>query len=297
MSLIILTQNKSKSNYILTIIFDFNLIFTIFRKKIIQSSMNDGYIAVLDSGIGGLNVLKELVSSLPCERFLYFGDNKNAPYGNKSLYQLERITAKNIDYIKQYNIKALVLGCNTLSVNLMHFIKDYSRLPVFGTYPPVEEYCMKNDKVLLLATEMTARNYSPQKNLHVVGLKKLVKDIENNVFDKSKINIKDNLAYSSGYFVDKKSYYDTVILGCTHYEFLKNEFFNHFCPRKCVSGTNNTVKMICNYFNIQKKSVNHRGKKVLFIGEDAVLNKKVWVYGGQSCIKLVKKIQNNSKKF
>ena len=64
--------------------------------------MNDGYIAILDSGIGGVSVLLELIKLLPNERYLYFGDNHNAPYGNKSLSQLLRITEKNIDYIKQY---------------------------------------------------------------------------------------------------------------------------------------------------------------------------------------------------
>ena len=76
--------------------------------------MNDGYIAILDSGIGGISVLLELIKLLPNERYLYFGDNHNAPYGNKSLSQLLRITEKNIDYIKQYKIKALIFACNTL---------------------------------------------------------------------------------------------------------------------------------------------------------------------------------------
>ena len=100
--------------------------------------MTDSFVAVLDSGIGGISLLKSLARALPEKRFLYFGDNSNAPYGNKTKEELFKLTAQNIDYIKQYNIDALVLGCNTLSVNLIDEIKNYSKLPVFGVFPPIE---------------------------------------------------------------------------------------------------------------------------------------------------------------
>ena len=59
--------------------------------------MNDNYIAVIDSGVGGLSVLSELVKSAPNNNYIYFGDNSNAPYGNKSERQLKEITIKNLD--------------------------------------------------------------------------------------------------------------------------------------------------------------------------------------------------------
>ena len=86
--------------------------------------MHNGFIALLDSGIGGISVLKELVNRFPNESFLYFGDNLNAPYGNRNKYDMLSLVMKNIDEIKRYPLKAIVLACNTLSVNLIAEIKD-----------------------------------------------------------------------------------------------------------------------------------------------------------------------------
>ena len=108
--------------------------------------MDNRFIAVLDSGVGGLSVLCALQKKFPFERFLYFGDNGNAPYGSRSIRNLLSITIKNIDYIKSYGLKAIVVACNTLSVNIIYNIREYSNLPVFGIFPPVERCVAENKK-------------------------------------------------------------------------------------------------------------------------------------------------------
>lgn len=244
--------------------------------------MKEGYVAVLDSGVGGLSVLKELIKVIPNGKFLYFGDNLNAPYGNKSISELKYITIKNLDYIKQYNICALVIGCNTLSLNLLPFISDYINLPTFGVFPPVEKFLVKGEKVLLLSTISSAKKYLPSKNFHVVGLKNLVSDIESNLFDLKNVNIEKNLILSSGKFCDEKGYYDRVILGCTHYEFVKNQILNHFCPRNYGSGAKLTADNLKKYFKKTKSLENHKRFELLFIGENAKFNEKFWVLSGQN---------------
>ena len=154
--------------------------------------MSDQFIAVLDSGIGGVSVLKELVKKLPDKNFLYFGDNNNAPYGNKSVRRLFELTKKNLDYIKHYNIIALILGCNTLSVNLISEIANYCGLPTFGVFPPVEKFMMKKEKTLLLSTCATAEKFRGVKGVDVLGLKNLVKDIEYNALCLDKVDFKIN---------------------------------------------------------------------------------------------------------
>ena len=247
--------------------------------------MNNGYIAVFDSGIGGLSVLKELIRELPNEKFLYLGDNQNAPYGNKGISELKKLTAKNLDYLKQYNIKALVIACNTLSVNLLTFIKDYSGLETFGIFPPVEKYLLSGEKVLLLATNRTAKNFTPAKNFHVLGLNNLVSDIEKNLQNLQLVNIEENLSNSVGEFVDKKRYYDRVILGCTHYEFIKNKIIDHFCPQNVSSGAIFTVNCVKKFLEINKSLVNHSRFELNFIGENAKLNQNFWVFSGQKGLK------------
>ncbi len=248
--------------------------------------MNRAYIAVLDSGVGGLSVLTELIKKFPNRQFLYLGDNGNAPYGRKSRRELLSLAIKNVNVLKEYNVEAIVLGCNTLSVNLISDIKDYSGLPVFGVFPPVEKYLSEGKKVLLLATERTAEKYRGVKNLHTVGLKNLVKDIENNLFNLSAVNFEKNLLESVGEFVDKKGYYDTVILGCTHYVFLKNKISDHFCPKNLTSGNIFAVEKLKKYLLNKKSLVNYSGFELKFVGKWAKTNEKFYVLGGQNALKI-----------
>ncbi len=247
--------------------------------------MKNGYIALLDSGIGGISLLLELEKILPNENYLYLGDNYNAPYGNKTIAQLRDITLKNIDLIKKYDVKVLVVACNTLSVNLLSDIRDYSGLITFGVFPPVEKICMQNKRSLLLATERTAENYKGLKNLTSVGLKTLAIDIERNKFNLSSLSMSDVLNKTNCSFINKPCYYDTVILGCTHYFFIKNKIFDHFRPRKIIFGEIFTAKVVSEFLKNEKLLGNYRRNQVLFIGENANQNRSFYKYCGQNNIK------------
>lgn len=253
--------------------------------------MKEEFIAVLDSGIGGISLLKDLIENFPTERFLYFGDNNNAPYGNKNVNRLMQLTMKNIDYIKHYNIKALILGCNTLSVNLYRNIKEYAKVPTFGVFPPVEKCLVDGKKTLLLSTCSTADCYRHYKGLGVVGFENLVKDIENNIENLKFLDFESNLRCSKGKFNGKKGFYDVVILGCTHYLFIKNKIFDHFCPKKIISGNDFTISFLKKHFNNIKTSVKHKQFEPLFIGECADKNKRFYLKSGQNISNLQKNIQ------
>ena len=114
--------------------------------------MNNGYIAILDSGVGGFSCLYETARLLPHERFLYFGDNKNAPYGTKTKSELYCLTQKNLSEILKCDVKAVIIGCNTLSLTVMPIIAPYLKIPFFGVYPPIYKKC---GKTALFATPNT----------------------------------------------------------------------------------------------------------------------------------------------
>lgn len=260
----------------------FYIILTIFINFVIQFSMNEQFIAVLDSGIGGISVLKELVKAFPNESFLYFGDNNNAPYGNKTKERLLSITIHNIDIIKKYPIKALVLACNTLSVNLISDIKDYSGVETFGIFPPVEKCVINKEKTLLLATKRTSENYINTPLLEVVGLLDLVCKIEDNIFDLEKVDFVRSLKESScGQFIDVKGYYNTVILGCTHYNFIKIKISDHFQPQKIIDGTTFLIFNLKKYLKNKKSIENTKRFSVFFIGENAKENQYFFEKSGQ----------------
>ena len=205
--------------------------------------MTKANIAVLDSGIGGLSVLKVLDDNLSNKRFYYFGDNINAPYGNKTIRELKKITLNNLSLLSSYDIDVIVLGCNTLSVNLLHEIEYYSNIKTFGVFPPVEYAKMRRENTLLLSTVATAKNYKKENAFYPLGLENLAKDIEENVFN---LNLVD-LNYHFSSILNEKKRFETVILGCTHYEFIKNKIFNHLKPQNMISGVNFTLKTLLNY--------------------------------------------------
>ena len=87
------------------------------------------YIGVMDSGIGGLTVLKQLLNIRPQEKYLYFGDTKNLPYGEKSKEELIKIVKEIFDFFETQNVKAVVLACNTSSATAYEELKDNYSIP------------------------------------------------------------------------------------------------------------------------------------------------------------------------
>ncbi len=243
--------------------------------------MNNEYIAVFDSGIGGISVLKELEKAFPFERFLYFGDNFNSPYGNRSKLNLLSLAIHNINIIKYYPVKMIVLACNTLSVNLINEIQEYSNLPVFGVFPPVEKCILSGKKTILLSTIKTSENFKCYKNFESVGFFDLAHEIENNMFDLEKVNFLDCKSNSK---LDlkccKKGEFENVILGCTHYNFIKNQIINHFQPQNVYDGTLNLILQMQKLIKKPKSLVKHYQYKTLFVGKNAKTNKNFYVKSG-----------------
>ncbi len=244
--------------------------------------MINANVAVLDSGIGGLSVLSVLTKKLSGKRFFYFGDNSNAPYGNKSLNELRRLCTNNLSYLSDFHFDAIVLGCNTLSVNLLHEIEYFSGIKTFGVFPPAEYARITGEKTLLLSTVSTAKNYQKSEEFFPLGLEYLAKDIENNIFAIDKIDL--SLHFLP--FLKEKNVYDTVILGCTHYEFIKNKIFNHLKPQKILSGINFTADLVAEYFHDDKSLVKSRQNEIFFIGKNADYNREIFYMVVNGVLKL-----------
>ena len=236
--------------------------------------MNNGFIAVIDSGVGGVSVLNELIKLMPGENFLYFGDNENAPYGNRSERELLYLVFNIVKYLETYKIKAMVIGCNTLSTTVFQKIKEFCKVPIFGVFPPVEKVILENDNVLLLATCRTAENFKDTKGVRAVGLSDLALDIERNVNDLSKIDF-------NRHFFNIEGHYDAIILGCTHYNFIKNEIYDYFCPLKIYCGETFTANSVLNYLKKTKSLVINKRFSVLFTGKFAEKNKLFFEKSGQ----------------
>ena len=182
-------------------------------------------IGVFDSGIGGISTLREMIRELPEERFIYFGDTANAPYGTKETGEVIRCVRQVTERLTARNIKALVIACNTATGAAAYTLRRELTIPVIGMEPalkPASEV-RKNGDILVLATPLTLHqekfNLLMEKygegavRVPCTGLMELV---EQEDWQGAKAYLEEVFA-----LYDLKKV-DAVVLGCTHYVFLKD---------------------------------------------------------------------------
>ena len=198
--------------------------------------IKDG-IGVYDSGVGGLTVFKELVKILPKEKFIYFGDLKNSPYGEKSKEELIKIGEKIFDFFASKNVKAVVMACNTTSALLYDKVKEEYNFKIYPVIQSVaKDLAVLNVKNLgVFATDATINShaykthiqkFNPQMTVYEQACPNWVKIVENNDFCQQNIDIiKSDLQRM---LLNKP---EKIVLGCTHYPFLI-DILSQFAPKE-----------------------------------------------------------------
>lgn len=214
-------------------------------------------IGVLDSGIGGASILKKVFRSLPNEKFIYFADNKNMPYGNKSKIAVFKIIRNNVQFlIKKYNIKMLIIACNTASSVSLLKLRKIFKIPIIGIEPaikPAIECGYK--KILILATNRTLKsnrtikssiksvkikNKSLNKNNKIIIKKKAIKNLAFQI-DKNCNNLNNIQDLLDKNFKKYKNF-DALIIGCTHFNFIKKQIQKSLPYTKLISCETAIVK-------------------------------------------------------
>ena len=184
--------------------------------------MNKSYIAVFDSGVGGLHILETLVKDFPNENFIYIADEDYFPYGVKTKEQLENRLTKIALKLSEMDVKAIVIACNTASANSAHLNKIVN-IPIIEIITATGLYALtvtKNKKIGVWATNATinSNKYSEviekEAVCYPVKASDLVELIENNQLDETIPFIEKHL--------DEIGDADTLILGCTHFPLLSN---------------------------------------------------------------------------
>ncbi len=196
-------------------------------------------IAVFDSGIGGLTVLQHVVDVLPNENYVYLADNEFFPYGIKSFEQLESRLRKVVKLLLSYNVKAIVVACNTASLHV-ETIKKIAIIPVIDVIAPtcnVVSQLTQNKKVCLLATDATVEQGVYQKKLGAWGIdvtaiacSNFVPIAENSI--NGGINVQKAVQNTLLPFLSMP--FDTVILGCTHFGLIEKTIGNVLGKRQYV---------------------------------------------------------------
>ena len=174
-------------------------------------------VLLIDSGLGGANILARCLNEVPCCDYLLFCDNKNLPYGNKSKQDLLKITIDNLEKIRSFfDFDIVIFACNTLTATVIEECREIYRDTVFiGTEPAILPALRKFEEkdVCVLATKTTIENNllcKKYKNIMYKSIDNLAAAIDENI---------DNLSVLKPYLenelakIDKKA----VVLGCTHY--------------------------------------------------------------------------------
>lgn len=186
-------------------------------------------IGVFDSGVGGLSVLIELRKLLPNESFVFLADQKYVPYGEKSKEELIHLTRKITDYfIKKHNIKLMVIACNTATCYAIYELRKKYNIPIVGTVPAVKPASegTKSGVIAVISTPATSKsevlksiindNFKGKKIFNI-GCKDLENAVEEGSID-SPMSVKLLQKYLKPVKYSKADY---LVLGCTHYPFLK----------------------------------------------------------------------------
>lgn len=182
-------------------------------------------IAVMDSGVGGVSVLRELRQLMPGEDYLYFGDSANAPYGEKSAGEVRALTVANAARLFEAGAKALVVACNTATGAAITALRErFPHHPIIGIEPALKPAATATDcpTVLVMATPLTLQQekfehllaqYNRQARILTLPCHGLVELIEQGVTGGDAMDtLLDELFRPL-----RGERIDSVVLGCTHY--------------------------------------------------------------------------------
>jgi len=210
-------------------------------------------IGFFDSGVGGISVLKEAVKLMRSESYIYYGDSINAPYGTKDIDTIKKLTFKGIEFLYNKGVKAIVVACNTATSAAIYDLREkYKGIPVIGIEPAVKPAVKFNrgGQILIMATPATLsqskyfnliKEYKVEDkivSLPCDGLAEIIED--GNVSG----NVVKNYLNSKLKKIDVSSV-ETIVLGCTHYPFIKEEINNIFGPEvPIIDGSFGTVKRL-----------------------------------------------------
>lgn len=187
-------------------------------------------IGVFDSGVGGLSVYLQLKTLMPNERFIYYADTANVPYGNKSGDEILLLTLQAVARLCKRGCKLIVIACNSASAHALSVLRERCTVPIVGLVPAVKPACAitKSQKIAVLATQATLRGY-------------LLKDVIDHIATPAGVMVHKHFEpalvpwVEHGMPIDSQvaglltkqvqkwadEGVDVIVLGCTHYPFFR----------------------------------------------------------------------------
>jgi len=197
-----------------------------------EKSVGQKRIGVLDSGIGGLTVLKELERLLPSENMVYFGDSANCPYGNRSKDEILKLTLSMLDFLQDQGVKIVAIACNTISA-LIDRYRDRYEFPIVSIIEAACEHIaeLKLAQVGVFATVFTTqekpyetliRRLSPATQVYGRASRTLAELVDQGRFDDPATH-EEVRSFLDSLLVEHPEV-THITLGCTHYPIVMDLF-------------------------------------------------------------------------
>jgi glutamate racemase len=235
-------------------------------------------IGIFDSGIGGLTVVKQLIKLLPHEHLVYFGDTARLPYGTKSDKLIKQYSFENALFLEQYNIKLLVVACNSASAVAVEELKSNLSMPVTGVIVPGVEAALqrtKNNRIGVIGTTATINSSAYTKMIMTADASVqvwgqpcplLVSLVEEGWIDEeiTRLTIRKYIQPLLNHQID------TIILGCTHFpvikDLLQQEAGIDITLIDSGTETAKKVKSMLDQLNLQRNATNE-GSVQFFVSD------------------------------
>ncbi len=209
-------------------------------------------IGFMDSGLGGISVLREAVRLMPEEDFIYIGDSAHAPYGTRPREEIRALTYAVVEQLLDRGIKGLAVACNTATGAAVASLRQrYPQLPLVGIEPAIKPAVESGEggRILVMATPMTIRQekfgrllarYQDQAEIIPIPCEGLMEFVEAGTLKGEQLDA--YLERVVGPYLNDRT--ESIVLGCTHYPFLRRELRAFLKDRKValIDGSFGTAR-------------------------------------------------------
>lgn len=205
-------------------------------------------IGIIDSGIGGRGIEKEIKKLLPEVKIEYLADRKNFPYGTKPVSVLHKILLNNIVTMQSKGAELIVLACNSATVSSVKYLRKKVPVPIIGVEPAIKPAAetTKTKKIAIFATPITSKSqaqnnlikkYCADCKVYKISFNNLAMLIEDSQTQKATSRV------AATWLKYKNLDIDTIVLGCTHYTLIKKEIQKIVGPKVKLIDSNPAVAM------------------------------------------------------
>ena len=219
-------------------------------------------IGIMDSGLGGLSVLREAVRLMPQENFIYYGDSANTPYGTRTVQEIRELTENCVRYLVGRGVKEIIIACNTATSAAAIYLREkYADIPIIGIEPAMKPAVLKHPggNILITGTEVTLREqkfrdqlkiYEGQANVQLQPLGGIVGFVERGQADSPELE--EYLQETLSPWAERGL--DAMVLGCTHFPFVKEQIRRIVGPRtEIMDGAEGTVREAMRQLNARQQ--------------------------------------------